>query len=265
MDKYALITGGSQGIGKAMALECAKRGLNLILIALPGRELEETALEIKSKYNVKVHFKAIDLTEKTGPEEVYNWCRDNHYTVNILVNNAGIAGTALFETSTIEYSDLRIQLNIRALVLLTRYFLPDMKKLDKAFILNVSSMAAFYAIPYKTIYAASKAFVLIFSKALREELRNTSIKVSVVCPNGVRTNPGTYGRINAHGLKGKITQITPELLAKKAIQYLFNGKVVIIPGRINRFLLLLKYIVPGSIQQKILAREFKKEMMVKDI
>ena len=258
---YTLITGGSMGIGQAFAHECARRGMNLILVALPGRELKETAADIENKYNVLVHTLEIDLTEKEAPEMVYNWCTEHGFKINILINNAGIAGTAIFEDSPVEYTDLRIQLNIRALVLLTRYFIPHMKQFDKAYILNISSLSAFYAIPFKSIYSASKAFVLSFSKSLREELRNSPVRVSVVCPNGVHTNNGTFERIKSHGIMGKLTQIDRIKLAEYSLNQMFRGKTVIIPKGINRILLTIGHLTPGPLKQRLLKREFHKEII----
>ena len=258
--KYTLITGGSEGIGKGFAFECAKRGMNILLVALPGKELENTANELKKKYSLKVETLAIDLTEKNAPNNVFDWCKKNNYVVNILINNAGVAGTAVFDESTPEYSDMRIQLNIRALVLLCRYFIPEMKELSKAYILNVSSLSAYYAIPYKSIYSSTKAFVLNFSKAVRDELYGTSISVSVVCPNGVYSNEGTYSRIAAHGNMGKYTAISIDELAKVTIKEMLRRKVVIIPKFINRLLVFLGKIMPDSLKQRMLKNEFRKEV-----
>jgi len=257
---YTLITGGSSGIGRALAFECAARKMNLLLVALPGKELALTGKAIMKKHQVTVHTFETDLRKPESPEQVYKWCRENHFRVNMLINNAGVAGTSVFEESSIEYNDDRIQLNIRALVTLSHLFIPHMKTLPEAFILNVASLSAFYAIPYKSIYSASKAFVVSFSKSIREELRNTPVQVSVVCPNGVGTNQGTHTRIKAHGYKGRVTQISPENLARLSIKETLKGKRVIIPGRINRGLFILGNLIPGSIKQRLLAREFRKEL-----
>ena len=197
-EKYTLITGGSKGIGKAIAIECASRKMNILIVALPGEDLNNTAQELSQKFDIQSDSFGIDLTEIDGPENVYKWCIQNKYEVDILVNNAGIAGTSVFENSTLEYSNTRIQLNIRALVLMCRLFISDLKKSPTSYILNIGSLSAYYAIPYKSVYAASKAFVVSFSTALNDELKDTSIFVSVVCPNGVETNKGTFKRIKLH-------------------------------------------------------------------
>jgi len=257
---YALITGGSQGIGKAMAWECASRGMNLIIAALPDNHLEKTAELIRSSFPVKIQILGIDLTEPDSPQRLYHFCRNENLSVNMLINNAGITGSTVFEKASPDYIDLRLHLNIRALVLLTRFFIPDMKKMDAAHILNVGSMSAFYPIPFKSLYSASKTFVLSFTKSLREELKESSISVSIVCPSGVRTNPQSFSRIDSHGTFGKLTQIPAEKIAQLSISGVMRGKRLIIPGRFNRFLYVLGKIIPEQAKLRLLYREFKKEL-----
>lgn len=257
---YILITGGSNGIGKAFAFECASRKMNVLLVALPGPELQETAEFIKVTWGVAVDFLATDLTEKAGPQHVYDWVKKNNYTVSILINNAGIAGASEFSESSPDYNDLRIQLNIRAMVLLTRLFLPDLLKLDSGIILNVSSLSAFYPIGYKAVYSASKAFVLNFSLAVREELRNTTVSVTVVCPNGVRTNTGTNARIDSHGWKGRFSEVPAERIARISLDKALNGKAVVILGWFSKFLMFLSKILPKNISIRIATNEMKKEI-----
>lgn len=257
---YTLITGGSSGIGKALAMECASRKMNLIIVALPGLELEQTANEIRNRYKVKVRCLEMDLTNREAPLLVYKWCEQLGYTVNMLINNAGLAGTAIFDESSLLYSDSRIQLNIRALVLLCRVFLPDMKKLPKAYILNTGSMSAFYNIPYKSLYSASKAFVVNFTRSLKEELKGSPVSISVVCPNGVHTNKGTKARIESHGYKGKMVELPPDAVAKIAIDGLLKGKTLIIPGAINKIIHLTGKLIPYQLKQYFLLKEFKKEV-----
>ena len=258
---YTVITGASSGIGKAIALECAKRKMNLLIVALPGPELEETVSYIRQHFEIMIDSLAVDLTETDGPQKVYDWVIQNNYTVNILVNNAGIAGTAVFAESSPAYSDLRIQLNIRALVLLTRLLLPHMLGLEKANIINISSLGAFYPIGYKTVYTASKAFVLSFSLGLREELRGTPVSISIVCPSGVRTNTGTNDRIDSHGWKGRASEVSAEKIAEMVIDKMYKGKVIIIPGAFNRLLYQLSKFIPRGMRIRIATREIRKEII----
>jgi uncharacterized protein len=257
---YALITGGSMGIGKAIAHDCASRGMNLLLVALPGKELEETSSEISGKFNVLVHTFAVDLAIIEGPELVYKWCVANDFKVNVLVNNAGLAGSSVFKSSELAYTDTRIMVNIRAMALLSQLFIPLLEIHSKSYILNIGSMAAYFSIPYKAIYAASKAFVLSFSQALSSELSQSNISVSVVCPNGVETNSGTFTRIKAHGFFGKLTKIEANRLAQVSINGMLNRKEVIIPKRINRLLLLLNHFLPGKLRRNLIKKRFLKEV-----
>lgn len=262
---YTLITGSSTGIGRDLAKYCASKGRNVLLVALPSSGLEIVNSYVKNTYHIDSHYFETDLSVPDGPESVLNWVKKNNYHVDFLINNAGIAGTSIFEKSTLKYNDERIMVNIRALVLLTHLFLPLLRENKKAYILNVGSLSAFYSIPYKSLYAASKAFVVNFSQALRTELKNSGVSISVVCPNGVRTNLGTNSRIETHGLKGRLTSVSSEQVSKISIEGTLKGKFLIIPGRINFLLLLIGKIIPVFFQQMILLKEFGKEVKVSKI
>ncbi|HKI89570.1 MAG TPA: SDR family NAD(P)-dependent oxidoreductase, partial [Draconibacterium sp.] len=140
---YTLITGANAGIGKQIAFECAGKGFNLLLVSLPNTGLDKLAEEIKEKYQVEADYIDIDLTKIEAPQMVFDYTRNNNIKVNILVNNAGVGFNGKFENLTTDLVDQMILLNIRASTLLTFLFLPEMKKLAKAYILNISSFGAF--------------------------------------------------------------------------------------------------------------------------
>lgn len=259
---FALVTGASSGIGKAIAFELGSLGKNLLLTSLPSENLQVVAKKIEEKYHVKTAFFETDLSLSDGPEKLFNWVDHNKFPVDFLVNNAGMAGTAIFENSDQKYIDDRIMVNVRALSFLMHYFIPELKKFPESFILNVSSLSAFYAIPFKSLYSSTKAFVFNFSKAMRTELKDSSISVSVLCPNGVRTNEGTHARIEAHGNKGRMTSISAEKVARIAVRNTLRKNFLIIPGGINWFLLFLGKILPSALEQKILYNEFYREVRV---
>jgi short-subunit dehydrogenase len=259
---YTLITGGSMGIGKALAKECAGRGMNLLLVALPGPELEQTADEIREDFSVKVDTLGIDLTDLPSPGKVLEWCQKNNYSIDILMNNAGIAGAAIFEESSIEYSDERILLNIRALVILSRLFIPMLKQNKKAYILNTGSFSAYQPLAYKSVYAASKSFVHLFSLALNEELRDTPIRVTVINPNGVKTNDGTFDRIKSHGkLVQKTLILDADKIAGIAVEGMLKGKRIIVPGFWNRCMLQITRPLPVNFKIKKAAKIMRKELL----
>lgn len=260
---YTLITGGSAGIGRSLAFECARRKMNLLLVALPKPELASTAEKIMSEFDVDVRFLGIDLIKPESPREVFEWCRREDYRVNYLINNAGVAGAEPFGESDPEYIDLRILLNIRALVMMTRYFIPMLKECSPARILNIGSLSGYFSIPYKSVYSASKAFVISFSKSIALELKDSDIRVSVVCPNGVESNTTSSARISTHGFMGKLVKISSDRLAKLTLNKVDRGHKVIIPLFVNRLLLVINSILPQNLTGRILMKEFKNELKYK--
>jgi short-subunit dehydrogenase len=262
-EKFTLITGARSGLGKAIALYCASRGMNLLLVSLPGKDLKEVAEMIRMRFNIKIYYFEIDLSVQDAPVRVYNWVIENNFRVNILINNAGRGGTIPFENSDLYYNDYRINLNIRSLVALTFLFLPLLKKSEKSCILNVSSLSAFFPIPFKSLYSSTKAFVVNFSRALGEELRDSAVSVSVVCPNLIKTNINTIARIRTHGWIVRFVTLDVHKIAKISVDGMLRSKKVIIPGRINRLMFFTRYFIPLPLLLKILYREFRKEIKVK--
>jgi short-subunit dehydrogenase len=198
---WVVVTGASQGLGRALCDECARRGLNIVLVALPGQGLEQTAHEISERYEVRTDFCETDLTAPGGPEALAQWIGDMGYDVSVLINNAGVGYNRRFEDSTLRENEVCILLNNLALVKLTRLMLPQLRRHPQARVLNVASMAAFFPMPFMPVYAPSKAFILNFSLALRAELSGSPVSVSVLCPNGIRTNQDAIAKIEQGGLR----------------------------------------------------------------
>lgn len=168
--KYTLITGASMGIGRAFAFECASRGMNLFLIALPDAKLEETKKQIHERYSVEVITYGIDLTRSDAAQILYDLCIEKNISINMLINNAGIGAGGRFENIPHPVYLNMLHLNVQALTLMTYYFLPMLKQQKAAYILNMSSMEATLPLPYKTVYTGTKNYIYVFSLALREEL-----------------------------------------------------------------------------------------------
>lgn len=254
---YTLITGASLGIGKSLAYECAKKGMNLILVALPGNELTALAESIRTKYHVNALPYPVDLTADNAPIEIFDWCMANGYRVNVLINNAGIGTGGSFEDIDIGFYLKMLKLNNQALVGLTYYFIPELKKHSQSYILNTSSMEGIIPLPYKSVYTASKNFIYTFSLALREELKPYKISVSVLCPGPVITNKGGLSRLRAQGVKGRILAMMPSQVAKKALKSLLKGKAIIVPGYLNLLLTRVAKLVPIVPRMKILEHLFR--------
>jgi short-subunit dehydrogenase len=178
----------------------------------------------------------------------------------MIINNAGFGGSRLFECSPLEYLDNMIQLNIRALSLLTRLMIGNLKRQPRAWIMNISSMAAFSPMPFKTLYPASKAFVYYFSRGLAEELKDTRISVSVVHPGPMMTNDEVSSRIMKQGLSARMCLLSTESIADLSIAEMLNGKKVIIPGFLNKVNWILMKLIPLSIQMSLLSRMVRREL-----
>lgn len=257
---FTLITGASRGIGRAIATEMAKRGHNLVLHSLPGEGLEAFSESIRKQYDIKIfHFEA-DLTEHEGPKKFYDTVKKEGITINILVNNAGIGVEGPFE-SCYEMIDKIVFLNIRALTLLTFYFMPDLKE-SNSFILNMSSFGIYIPTPYKSIYLASKSYIYYFTRSLEAELKGTSVKTCVFVPAAVRTNMKVLMRIARAGWLSKITSLSPEEVASKGIQAMFSGKKVYIPGKFTRLIFIIGNMLPQGIIHAVTRNIFRREYSI---
>lgn len=254
---YTLITGASMGIGKAFAFACAQRGMNLLLVALPDPLLEETSKELRNLYPVKVLTYATDLTTDQSVLKLHEYCMENQLEIDMLINNAGVGAGGRFENIPLEKYLQIVDLNNKTLVRMCHYFLPVLKKQENAYMLNMSSMEATLPLPYKAVYTGSKNFVYAFSLALREEQKHGPVKITVVCPGPVMTNPDALKRMEAHGDRAKWVLSSPEEVAELGLNGLMRGKPVIIPGKINWFLVKLMKICPTRLKMSLLERLFR--------
>ncbi|RPD42902.1 SDR family NAD(P)-dependent oxidoreductase [Chitinophaga barathri] len=257
--KYTLITGASSGLGREFAIQCARMGMHIVLVALPGGNTASLAEQLMLEYNVDVRFFEFDLTDADELEKRIDDIL-RQYPVNFLINNAGIGGTASITDTSLERIDKIIMLNVRSTALITRQLIPHMLRHERSYIMNISSMAAFTPIAYKTVYPASKAFISVFSLGLKEELAGTGISVSVVYPGPILTNSGTSRRIISQGLKGKMGLLPTPDIARKAIRMTLAGYPVIIPGLMNRISHFLMQLLPAGFKLRLVSREVKKEI-----
>lgn len=248
-EEYTLVTGASSGIGKEIAKEFAIRGRNLVLIARNKNALEELANQLNTNYKVNVLFVSIDLLEENASKSIYEWCKERNIKIQAIINNAGVGLFGEFHNLSVEKQISMIALNINSLVGLVHYFIPELKKRKKGYILNVASIAALYPLPYYSVYGATKAFVLSFTEALRHELRHSNITVSCLCPGDTNTN---FFK-NAGNTNQKKFLMPPENVAKVAVDSLLKNKSVIFPGNMK---LISK--IPRFILKKIIARRVSK-------
>lgn len=260
MNGFAVVTGASSGLGRCFAVELARRGINTILVALPGSGVKDAALEAGSYGTDSIAFEA-DLTDKKAILEV---CTEiaGRYPVNILINNAGCGGTRKFLECDEEYIDRILGLNVMAVTTLTHQLLPVLQQQNEAYILNVSSMAAFTPIGYKTVYPASKRFIYDFTRGLHEEFSGSGISVSVIHPGPMKTNADVTRRIERQGRFGRIGLLSPEEVARRGIDGMLKREAVIIPGLVNKLNKVLTDIIPARIRLPLVSRIVARELQL---
>lgn len=254
---YTLVTGSSAGLGKRIASTCAEKGFNLFLVSLPDTGLENFAIELREKFPVQVKWLCIDLTRYEAPLDVFNFTRENSIVINNLVNNAGLGHNGKLENLTPLLIDQMILLNIRALTLLSYYFLDDMKKMEKAHILNISSFGAFAPLPFKSIYAASKVYVQYFSQGISRELKGTNISVTSIHPSGI-SSERALKNIQRSGKIARITTLSPEFVAKVAVDSMLKGTKYVIPGVATKIYYFLGSCLPHGLILRLVGRVFRK-------
>jgi uncharacterized protein len=263
MESYALITGSGSGIGYAFAEALAQRKYNLVMVSLPGEGLHTTASELGKKYKVKAEAVETDLSNTDNCHSLFHWVIGKGISISVLINNAGIGSNAPFTNYNTAFYEKQITLNTIVPVTLCRLFIPEMYKLPSAFILNMASMGAFFNMPNKEVYVATKSFLISFSKSLQFTLKDTPISMTILCPGSVNSNARLK---EIHGnLKGvgKRAVMNPHEVAEQGLDALFRKEKLYVPGRINRWLLRLNKIMPAFIKEAILMKEMNRQESLK--
>ncbi len=250
MDSYAIVTGASKGIGREIAVLLANKGYKLVLVARSSPELKKLTEDLPKG---SLYF-AVDLAVPGAAEKIAEFCK--YLPVSILVNNAGYGLWGSFEQIDIQQQLNMLQLNVNIVVELTHYLLPQLKK-HPSYILNVASTAAYQAVPSLTVYAATKAFVLSFSRALRVELKG-EVSVSCLCPGPTDTGFAHRAGMDALAELAEKFNMRAEEVAKVGLQGMFNKKAEIIPGFLNKLSAVGARHINKGLIERITARLYKK-------
>ncbi|MGH8482736.1 MAG: SDR family NAD(P)-dependent oxidoreductase [Nevskiaceae bacterium] len=233
MDGYktALITGASSGIGEAFALALAARGTDLILVARSEDKLRALAKQLAEVHSRRVEVVTADLGLAGSAAKVHAAAQALAMPVDLLVNNAGFGSAGTFHKLDAERERQEVMLNAAAVVDLSHAFLPAMVERGRGGIINVASMAAFQPLPYMSVYAATKAFVLAFSQGLRGEVRGKGVKVLAVCPGPVDTPFfDATGNKKLRGTVPKASMVTVDDVVRAALRAFKAGRSVVVPG-----------------------------------
>lgn len=237
MGKWAIITGASSGIGKALAFEFAKNGFNVFLTARNEDALRKIAKECEQKFNVKTEVFSADLANFGSLDDLVKTIPSRK--CDVLVNNAGFGVKGDFAETSIDDELKMLDVQLAAMLKLTKAVLPKMIEAGSGKILNIASVYSFAPVPMQSVYSASKAFILNFSYALQNELKNVNIQVSTVCPGITQTEFRTRAGIADKKKSG----MTAEKVAEISFKEMVRGKALIVPGWQNKlFVFTAKYL-----------------------
>lgn len=259
--RYAFVTGAAKGIGKSIAFELAGRGYSLLLVDSDENELSHTVSHLQKRFrNSDIRGLGFDLSHTGKFSEILDWTSPYHKNLEVVVNNAGFGLNGSFEDLNLEEQLRIIDVNLKALIKLTYLYLPVLKGPSRRYILNVASTAAYQAVPYFTVYSASKAAVLSFNRALRYELRSSNISLTNLSPGSTDTDFVHRAQMGSSLKKlAEKFNMSPDEVAKIAVTGLFAGKSEIIPGFTNVLNAYLPRFVPKILTETIGARIYHPE------
>lgn len=246
----ALITGASSGIGYNMAKYLNSMGYSLVLVARDKEKLQKIQKELSGEVKIVV----ADLSNESKLKELYVLCKNDN--IDILVNNAGFGLFGEFTETDLNKELEMIDVNIKAVHILTKLFLKDMKKRNKGYILNVSSAASFQAGPLMATYYATKSYVTKLTLAIYEELRRdkSNVHISCLCPGPVNTNFN-----NIANVQFSMKSLSSEYVARYAIDKMFQNKLIIIPGIKMKFTIFFNRLVSNKLAIRIVYKFQKKK------
>lgn len=246
----ALITGASSGIGYNMAKYLNSMGYSLVLVARDKEKLQKIQKELSGEVKIVV----ADLSNESKLKELYVLCKNDN--IDILINNAGFGLFGEFTETDLNKELEMIDVNIKAVHILTKLFLKDMKKRNKGYILNVSSAASFQAGPLMATYYATKSYVTKLTLAIYEELRRdkSNVHISCLCPGPVNTNFN-----NIANVQFSMKSLSSEYVARYAIDKMFQNKLIIIPGIKMKFTIFFNRLVSNKLAIRIVYKFQKKK------
>lgn len=245
----ALVTGASSGIGLEFCHQLASMGINLLMVSNQMQELANARDTLAAKYPDQrfwAHYK--DLAHPDAADEIYAYCSQNGIVVDILINNAGIFSFQTITDTTTDSLNLFIDLHMRTVTQLCQRFAIDMKSRRSGYILNMSSMSCWMPMPGIGMYAATKAYIRVFSRSLALELKDYGVGVTVACPGGIATDLfGLPRNLQRLGVKLGVLA-TPQRFVSGALKRMFNHKKQYINGFINRLAIVAVALLPDSMR-----------------
>ena len=250
---HALVTGASSGIGEAFARQLAPKH-DLVLVARRKDRLDALAAELAERHGAGVQIIAADLSTDSAVSEIEQ--RIAQGDIELLVNNAGFGTSGEFARLPLDRELEELDVNIRALVRLTRAALPPMVGRGRGGIINIASMGAFQPVPYMATYAATKAFVLHFSEGLHEELKKSGVTVTCLCPGPVRTEFQQTAGLDESRMPG-MGWATPDTVVRTALKALAARRAIVVPGGMNVAASAFAKVAPRSLARRVAGAMFR--------
>ncbi len=250
----ALITGASGGIGLELARVFARNKHDLVLVARSGGKLEAIAGQLEGKHAIKVTVHAADLRDSEAPQRLFDTLLSDGVHISVLVNNAGIGLGGEFSELDVQPQLDMIDLNVSALTHLTRLFLPQMIRRKSGRILNVASTAAFQPGPLMAVYYASKAYVLSLSQALAEELRDSGVTVTALCPGPTESDFAKSAGLENSRLFALGMIASAADVAEYGYDATMSGKRIAIPGIKNKLVAQVNRLVPRRMSARFIRK-----------
>jgi short-subunit dehydrogenase len=250
----ALITGASSGIGLDLAKLFSQGGHDLVLVARNEGALKALAEDLEKKHGIKAHVLAKDLNRVESAQEIFDELTAKAIAVEVLVNNAGFGTHGPFARSDLAKELAMIQVNVVALIQLTRLFLPQMLSRKSGKIMNVGSMAGFVPGPYMSVYFATKSFVLSHSVSLAQEVRGKGVIVSALCPGPTKTEFQKRANIAESKVLNKPRSMMSMDVAKAGYEGLMAGKTIVVPGLSNKVIRVASKIAPRGVLAKVVGK-----------
>ena len=255
LDLRALVTGASSGIGAAFARALRARGERLVLVARREDRLAALVQELGGAEAVAAV--PADLADLGGPGRLQTEIERRGWVADALINGAGFGDTGPFHEAPMERLTGMIDLNARAVVELTRRFLPGMIERRRGRIVNVVSNGAFQPVPFLAVYAATKSLVLSFTEALATELRGTGVRVQALCPGLTDTEFFEAARTGKALLVNRLPRMSPEEVVAFSLRALDRGGLRVVPGFPNRLLAAVVRVAPRSLARRVAAQLYR--------
>jgi short-subunit dehydrogenase len=259
--KHALITGATSGIGYELAKLLAKDGYNLVLVARNEDNLKQTASEMEQlNSSIHTHVIAADLFESDAAQKIYDKTTELGITINVLVNDAGQGEWGRFTKTNLEREIDIVQLNIISLLSLTKFYLKEMVARNEGKILQLASSASKTPAPYLSVYAATKAFVLSFTEALADELKDTEVSITALQPGATDTDFFHKAKAENTVTYKESDLYSAEEVAKAGYDALMSGTTVVSPGFMNKAQKAINTILPDSALAATMEKQMESSM-----